>query len=161
MTEQEWLRDYALLALRVNERMTDGTAAGTVLIYRGPREWSAQVENEEPPPAGRLADDAEALLGEVPFEPARARYLTAQVRALRAVARRLAGEELPLPEYAGECLGISARWLPEVAFVDGVVALRDSKDVGDPDAQVLIISEDDYQAFTGGIQQGQQSLLLP
>jgi hypothetical protein len=116
MTEQEWLRDYALLALRVNERMTDGTAAGTVLIYRGPREWSAQVENEEPPPAGRLADDAEALLGEVPFEPARARYLTAQARSLRAVARRLAGEELPLPEYAGECLGISARWLPEEVF---------------------------------------------
>ncbi|WBB63544.1 DUF397 domain-containing protein [Streptomyces sp. WMMC500] len=49
----------------------------------------------------------------------------------------------------------------EVAFVDGVVALRDSKDVGNPEAQILILSEDDYRAFTGGIQNGQDNLLLP
>ncbi|MDJ1133533.1 DUF397 domain-containing protein [Streptomyces iconiensis] len=49
----------------------------------------------------------------------------------------------------------------EVAFVDGVVALRDSVDVGDPEARVLVVSEADYRAFTGGIAQGQQSLLLP
>ncbi|MGW0884495.1 DUF397 domain-containing protein [Streptomyces sp. NPDC002671] len=49
----------------------------------------------------------------------------------------------------------------EIAFVDGVVALRDSNDVGGPEAKVLVISEDDYRAFTGGIQQGQRNLLLP
>jgi hypothetical protein len=49
----------------------------------------------------------------------------------------------------------------EVAFVDGVVALRDSKDVGDPRAQVLVLSEDDYRAFTGGVRNGQSNLLLP
>ncbi|GAA1922325.1 hypothetical protein GCM10009716_33590 [Streptomyces sodiiphilus] len=49
----------------------------------------------------------------------------------------------------------------EVAFVDGVVALRDSKDVGDPAAQTLILSEDDYRAFTSGIHDGQRNLLLP
>ncbi|WP_416973921.1 DUF397 domain-containing protein [Streptomyces sp. 4F14] len=49
----------------------------------------------------------------------------------------------------------------EVAFIEGVVALRDSNDVGDPDAKVLIISADDYRAFTGGITQGQRNLLLP
>lgn len=49
----------------------------------------------------------------------------------------------------------------EVAFVDGVVALRDSDDAGTPGAQVLVISEDDYRAFTGGIERGQRSLLLP
>ncbi|MDT0446809.1 DUF397 domain-containing protein [Streptomyces johnsoniae] len=49
----------------------------------------------------------------------------------------------------------------QVAFVDGVVALRDSKDVGDPEAQVLVLSEDDYRAFTGAIQKGQGNLLLP
>ncbi|AZS86765.1 DUF397 domain-containing protein [Streptomyces griseoviridis] len=49
----------------------------------------------------------------------------------------------------------------EVAFVDGVVALRDSNDVGDPDAKILIISEDDYRAFTGGVAKGQRDLLLP
>ncbi|MDX2825421.1 DUF397 domain-containing protein [Streptomyces ipomoeae] len=49
----------------------------------------------------------------------------------------------------------------EVTFIDGVVALRDSNDVGDPAAKVLVISEDDYRAFTGGIARGQRNLLLP
>lgn len=48
----------------------------------------------------------------------------------------------------------------EVAFIDGVVALRDSNDIGDPDARILVVSEDDYRAFVGGIAKGQSSLLL-
>ncbi|MEU5978742.1 hypothetical protein [Streptomyces sp. NPDC047315] len=118
MTPDEWLREYALLALRVNGRM-GGSATGTVLIYRGPQEWRAQVEREGregPVPAGRLVEDADALLARLPFPPDRARYLAAQVRAVRAVAGRLTGVELPLPEYARECLGIAVQWLPEDLF---------------------------------------------
>lgn len=81
MTPQEWVRGYALLALRVNRQMA-GAGGGMVLIYRGPQEWSTQVEQEEPPPPGRLVDDAEALLEDPPFQPGRVRYLRAQVRAL-------------------------------------------------------------------------------
>ncbi|WP_198539928.1 hypothetical protein [Streptomyces sp. CT34] len=81
------------------------------------------MENEEPPPAGRLVDSAEALLAQVPFPSHRGRYLAAHVRALRAVARRLSGQELPLAEYAGECLGISVRRLPEELFEQGHAAL--------------------------------------
>ncbi|MEW1862435.1 MULTISPECIES: DUF397 domain-containing protein [unclassified Streptomyces] len=47
----------------------------------------------------------------------------------------------------------------EVAFVDGVVALRDSVDVGDPDAKVLIVSRRDYELFTASVQAGQKDLL--
>ncbi|WP_129839026.1 DUF397 domain-containing protein [Streptomyces sp. RFCAC02] len=47
----------------------------------------------------------------------------------------------------------------EVAFVGEVVALRDSKDVGHPDAKVLVLSLDDYKAFVGGVQDGQAELL--
>ncbi|MFF8438999.1 DUF397 domain-containing protein [Streptomyces bacillaris] len=47
----------------------------------------------------------------------------------------------------------------EVAFVDGVVALRDSVDVGDPDAPVLIVSRKDYELFTMSVRAGQQNLL--
>ncbi|MER6773282.1 DUF397 domain-containing protein [Streptomyces bacillaris] len=47
----------------------------------------------------------------------------------------------------------------EVAFVDGVVALRDSVDVGDPDASVLIVSRKDYELFTMSVRAGQQNLL--
>jgi hypothetical protein len=106
-TPDDWVRAYALLALRVNRRVTGG-GAGTVLIYRGPDAWREQAEREEPPPAGRLVDDADALLARLPFEPARARYLGAQVRALRAVAGRLAGDRQPLAAYARACLGIEA-----------------------------------------------------
>ncbi|MBA9005752.1 hypothetical protein [Thermomonospora cellulosilytica] len=115
MTPQEWLHGYALLALRVN-RQVAGDGGATVLIYRGPQEWNAQVDAEEPPPPGRLADDAETLLEDPPFDPGRARYLTAQVRALRAVARRLAGEQLPLPQYARQCLGIEVHRVPQEVF---------------------------------------------
>ncbi|NEA40206.1 DUF397 domain-containing protein [Streptomyces sp. SID11233] len=47
----------------------------------------------------------------------------------------------------------------EVAFIDGVVALRDSVDVGDPAAQVLIISRKDYELFTTSVRAGQSNLL--
>ncbi|MFH8616775.1 hypothetical protein ACH4E8_17070 [Streptomyces sp. NPDC017979] len=114
-TPREWLCAYALLALRV-DRQTAGSATGTVLIYRGPEEWRAHVAQEAPPPAGLLVEDADALLERIPFPPDRARYLAAQVRALRAVAGRLAGVELPLPEYARACLGVAAQWLPEDLF---------------------------------------------
>ncbi len=49
----------------------------------------------------------------------------------------------------------------EVAFVDGVVALRDSVDVGDPDAKILVVSRKDYELFTKSVQAGQKNLLLP
>ncbi|MFG2172990.1 hypothetical protein ACGFMO_16740 [Streptomyces niveus] len=125
-TEEQWVRDFAHLALRVDRRM-EGSATGTVLIYRGPREWRARTGCEEPRPAGQLADDSEELLGTVSlFAPVRARYLTAQVRALRAVARRLSGAELPLVEYARECLGVTARWLPEDMFADAHARLDEA-----------------------------------
>ncbi|MGW4077881.1 hypothetical protein ACWELB_31050 [Streptomyces asiaticus] len=123
VTSRKWLRDYALLALRVNRQMA-GSATGAVLIYRGPQKWRAQAESEDLPSAGRLADDADALLEQVPFPPRHAEYLAAHVRALRAVARRLSGEKLPLPEYAHECLGVSAQWLPETLFEEAHARLH-------------------------------------
>lgn len=125
LTAEEWLRAHALLALRLNHRMTSGTP-GALLVYRGPREWRDSVEAEEPPPAGRLVDDAGTLLAELPFPPDRARYLAAHVRAMRAVARRLAGWDPPLPEYARECLGVSAEWVPEEAFEEAHALLDEA-----------------------------------
>ncbi|ONK14531.1 hypothetical protein [Streptomyces sp. MP131-18] len=110
-----WLRDYAMLALRVNRRLTEGSGS-TLLIYRGPDSWAVAAGREEPPPAARLVEDAERLLADVPFEGARAAWLRAQVRALRAVARGAAGAEAPLAAFAGECLGIEAGPVPESVF---------------------------------------------
>ncbi|GLV77090.1 hypothetical protein ACH4VS_27990 [Streptomyces hygroscopicus] len=113
--EQEWVRNYALLALRLNRQVTAG-AGGTVLIYQGPQEWSRQAATEAPRPAGQLVEDADQLLEELPFESSRSRYLATQVRAMRAVARQQNGEELPLPDYARECLGVEVDWVPEPLF---------------------------------------------
>jgi hypothetical protein len=100
-----------MLALRIN-RLIGGTAlSGTALIYRGPEEWSGQADREPPAVPGELVDDAERLL-----ESAPSAYLAAQVRAMRAVARYLDGERLPLAEYARECLGLEPRPLPESVF---------------------------------------------
>ncbi|MGW5161576.1 hypothetical protein ACWEPN_39435 [Nonomuraea wenchangensis] len=106
MTEPRWTHEYALLALRLNRLM-----GGGALIYRGPREWRDQAESEPPAVPGRLADDADRLL-ERPPSP----YLAAHVSAMRAVARYLAGERLPLTEYARQVLGLEPRWLPESLF---------------------------------------------
>lgn len=47
----------------------------------------------------------------------------------------------------------------EVAILDEVVALRDSVDVGDPDAKVLFVSRTDYELFTQSVRAGQRNLL--
>lgn len=114
-TAHAWIRDYAKLALRVN-RQAIRDAGGTLLIYRGPAEWSEETERETPPPPARLVEDADRLLAAVPFTPPRAAYLSAHVRALRAVAHRLNGERPALREYARECLGVNADRLPESLF---------------------------------------------
>ena len=114
MTEQEWLEAYVRLTLRIGRQATDGTSV--LVDYRGPDAWRDEVAAEEPPPPGRLAQDADELLDAVPGDPGRAAFLAAHARSLRAVARRLAGEDLPLRDYARACLGIEADWVPESAF---------------------------------------------
>jgi hypothetical protein len=107
----DWTHEYAMLALRVDRGATGGVTDATRLIYRGPRRWRERVLAENPPPPDRLADDAGRLLATAP-----SRYLAAQVRALAAVARRLAGEDLPLTEYARQCLDIDADPVPLEVF---------------------------------------------
>ena len=112
---EDWLRSHALLALRVNKLLT-ASAGGTLLIYRGPAEWSAEVDAEAPAAAGALVEECARLLDEMPFTGTRRAHLAAQLRALRAAAGRAAGERLPLPEYSRECLGVAATWQPESVF---------------------------------------------
>ncbi|MEV5890777.1 hypothetical protein [Nonomuraea fuscirosea] len=106
----DWHRDHAMLALRV-DRLVSGDSGGTMLIYRGPAEWSEQASAEPPAVPGALAEEAERLLESAPTP-----YLTAQVRALRAVARYLDGDRPPLAEYGRECLGLTPRWVAEELF---------------------------------------------
>ncbi|QFY08137.1 hypothetical protein GBF35_16910 [Nonomuraea phyllanthi] len=95
----DWDRDYDMLAFGISR------LGGGVLIHRG----STPAEVPSAPQA--LAEQADRLLGSAP-----APHLAAQVRAMRAVARYLGGERLPLAEYARECLGLEPRRLPESVF---------------------------------------------
>ncbi|WP_063784263.1 hypothetical protein, partial [Streptomyces sp. SBT349] len=122
MNSETWLRDYAMLALRVN-RLVTADGGGTLLIYRGPAAWRTEALGEAPPSAGRLAEDADRLLGAVPPGAGRVAHLSAQVRALRAVARRAgdgarsgAGSGMPLADFAREALGIEAGPVPQAVF---------------------------------------------
>jgi len=117
-----WLEAYAKLALRVNRALSEA-GHGAFLDYRGPDTWRTDVTEEELPPPGRLIDDAEKLLADLPADPQRATYLAGQIRALRAMARRLDGQVLPLNEFVRECLDVSGEWLDEAVFEEAHATL--------------------------------------
>ncbi|MFD9942863.1 hypothetical protein ACFWYW_57820 [Nonomuraea sp. NPDC059023] len=100
------MKDYAMLAL-----LLDRLIHGTVLIYRGPEEWRREAGARPAPDPGELAGLADRLLDGEPSP-----YVAAQLRAMRAVARHLAGERLPLAGFAGEVLGVRPGWRPEEEF---------------------------------------------
>jgi hypothetical protein len=106
MPETAWQQGYAQLALRLNRHLN-----GTALIYHGPGEWRAQAEAEDLRPAAALAEDADRLLDH-DLTP----YLAAHLRAMRAVARFLAGDRLSLTELGEQVLGLEPRWVPEPVF---------------------------------------------
>lgn len=113
--QNEWWRSYALTALRINRHLT-GSSGMPVVIYSGPEEWRAQVDDEQPRSAGQLVEDCATLSQDIPFPPERAMFLRAQLRSMHCVAQRSAGETLPFNEYAGRCLGLEVRLQPEAVF---------------------------------------------
>lgn len=97
---------YLELALRLGRHDDD-----LVDAYYGPAELAERVAAEEPRPPAALAEDAEALLAE-----ADDRWLEAQVQALGATARKLAGEPLDYVEEGRLVYGIEPRWQDEEPF---------------------------------------------
>ncbi|ATL71159.1 hypothetical protein [Nocardia terpenica] len=123
----DMLRDYALLALRVDRLVAEHPTGSWILDYRGAEEWRAQVRDEplaDPVDLVRAAEDLEAAAG---GDSA----LAEQVRALHTISRRLAGEHLPLPEQVRGMLGIDVEWIPEEVFGEAYRLL----DEGLPDAK--------------------------
>ncbi|MGW0247247.1 hypothetical protein ACWDYH_11475 [Nocardia goodfellowii] len=109
------LRDYALLALRVDRLVTEHPTGNWILDYRGPADWRSQVAAEplaNPVDLVRAAEDLAAAVAEE--DPA----LAEQARALHTISRRLAGERLPFPDQVRGMLGIDAEWIPEEVFAE-------------------------------------------
>lgn len=107
-------RDYILLALRLDQR-TPGLVDG----YFGPAELKARVDTEQLRGPAALHDDATALrdrlAGEVD-DPARRRWLSAQLLALETQAAALAGETLPYVEHVRRCFDREPVRRPEEPF---------------------------------------------
>ena len=80
--------------------------------YYGPEELSRRVEAEELREPAALADDADALAEDAAGDE----WLAAQVAALGANARKLAGERLGYAEEGLLVYGIEPRWHDEEPF---------------------------------------------
>jgi len=98
---------YLELALRLGRHDEDLVDS----VY-GWDELQARVDAENLREPQELAEDAEALLAEVADDP----WLTAQVRALGANGRKLAGERFDYVEEGRLIYGIEPRWHEEDAF---------------------------------------------
>lgn len=113
-----WLRDYTVLALRLQKAIDEHTNYEPLEEYQPP-EWYEQVQHEPVQPADTLVRHAQELstrLSQQGFETPRARYLAKQVRALETVARRLRGEHFSLQEELERCFDLKVEWLPESTF---------------------------------------------
>jgi hypothetical protein len=98
---------YLELALRLGRHDEDLVDS----VY-GWDELRARVEAEDPREPRALADDADALLEDLGDDP----WLRAQVRALGANARKLAGERFEYAEEGRLIYGIEPLWHDEEAF---------------------------------------------
>ncbi|GHO49595.1 hypothetical protein [Ktedonospora formicarum] len=113
-----WLRDYTVLALRLQKTIDEHTNYESLEEYQPP-EWYEQVRHEPVQPADVLAQHAQELsasLSQQGFEAHRERYLAKQVRALETVALRLRGERFTLQEELERCFDLQIEWLPESSF---------------------------------------------
>lgn len=113
--------DYILLGLRLDQHIP-----GLVDAYFGPADLKARVDMEQLRSPARLSKDVASLADRVAREideGDRREWLTAQLVALDAHARALAGEPLPYPEYVERCMGFAPRRHDDSAFDDAVSAI--------------------------------------
>jgi hypothetical protein len=107
---------YVELALRLARREPD-----VVDFYYGPPELQQRVDDEQLFDLERIAVEARELLAELDDA-----WLAAQVGALEATARTLAGEELPYADEVQAKYGITPEWTDEREFERGHALLDEA-----------------------------------
>jgi hypothetical protein len=115
---EHWLRDYTVLALRLQKAVDVLTSYEPVEKYLPP-EWYEQVQHEPVQPATLLIRDTQALIDALPeqhFEPGRTAYLAKILGAFETAGRRLQGEQFSLQEEVLRCCDLHVDWLPESIF---------------------------------------------
>ena len=107
--------DYLRLALRL-DRLIPGLVDG----YFGPPDLRGQVDSEAPSPPTHLREAAAELRARVAdevAEPARRRWLEAQLVAFETHARALDGDPLPYLEHVTACFDFAPERTDEAVFV--------------------------------------------
>ena len=115
--------EYLLLGLRLDQHMP-----GIVDGYYGPADLKARADLEQRRSPARLLDDVAALSERVEREvgpPDRRGWLAAQLRALDAHARALAGEPLDYAAYVERCLGFPPRRHADAVFDAAAAGIDD------------------------------------
>jgi hypothetical protein len=109
---------YLELGLRLGRHVD-----GFVDAYYGPPDLAARVDAEPVQPPARLAGDAARLVadldagrGDGAVDPARRRWLRAQVRGLHTSARKLAGEAIGYLDEVEQCYGVRPDAVPDDRF---------------------------------------------
>src|SRR6185436_13584624 len=98
---QQWIRDYMLLALRIDKVFHGFAGSWFVDYYYGPPELKTAADSEPAAPAAARVRAATALLDALPaqsFAPQRAASLEKQATAIELIARKLSGEHFALEE---------------------------------------------------------------
>ena len=98
---------YLELGLRLGKHTDE-----LIDAYWGPEETARAIEAEERREPAALVDEAQELLADVAGDP----WLAAEVQALWAQARKLAGAELSYLEEGKLVYGIEPRWHDEEPF---------------------------------------------
>jgi hypothetical protein len=114
-------RDFARLAFGIERHVP-----GFIDAWLGADEMRAALEPAASPPPAALVADARELLDRIavtPLPERRRDYLTGQVEAMLATARRLAGEEIPYREEVRLLFDIEPAATPERDFETAIAAL--------------------------------------
>jgi hypothetical protein len=105
--DQDVVTDYQQLGLRIGRLLP-----GYVDCWIGDPQLAARVAAEPAPDPARLAEHARGLADSVPgadLEPARCRFLQAQLGAMALAAARLAGVQLPFRAEVEQYFDVAVR----------------------------------------------------
>jgi hypothetical protein len=124
-------RDYIVLCLRIDQHVP-----GFVDAYVGPADLKAQVELEPVRSVARLREDAVALreraMSPEVDDPERRRWLVAQLGAIDAQLRALAGDGLPYADHVAVCFDLRMTRRPDAVFTAAAARLTELLPGDDP-----------------------------
>ena len=122
-----WIKEYLLLAMRIDRAVRQLDDRPFVEYYHGPSELRAQAEEEVAPATEALLDAAQTLAETLPqqgFELQRAGFLVKHLAAMAIICRKVMGQEMTLVEEIEGCLDVTPTWQPE-ARIQETLSLMD------------------------------------